>query len=106
MKPTTTINPKNNNLALARSNSPRTLQISFAGASAHAVYVAGDFNQWNSKSSPLHKDAKGVWRAELQVSPGGHEYRLIVDDQWQDDPHAASFIPNPFGSRNCFVQVA
>jgi 1,4-alpha-glucan branching enzyme len=54
----------------------------------------------------LHKDAKGVWRVELQVSPGGQEYRLIVDDQWQDDPHAASFIPNPFGSRNCFVQVA
>jgi 1,4-alpha-glucan branching enzyme len=105
MKPTTTKSPKNGNLSLTKAIHPRTIAISFAAAEAHEVFVAGDFNQWNPKGTPLNKDAQGVWRTQLQVPPGGHEYRLVVDNQWQDDPHAANYIPNPFGSHNAFVQV-
>lgn len=97
--------PKHGQMAVAKTSRPGRLEIVFAAAEASEVFVAGDFNQWNPKGTPLRKDPQGVWRAELQVLPGGHEYRFIVDDQWKDDPQATRFIPNPFGSRNSFVQV-
>lgn len=106
MKHTNTNSPKSSKLPLARTSQPRTIEILFDAAEAGEVFVAGDFNQSNPKSMPVRKDAQGVWRAHLQVPPGGHEYRLIVDNQWRDDPHAAGLIPNPFGSSNAFAQVA
>lgn len=105
MKQLIATNRKNDNLP-ARSAQPATIQISLAAPGAHEVFVAGDFNGWNSRSSPLRKDAQGIWRVQIPVSPGPHEYRLIVDGQWQNDPHAAASVANPFGGSNSFVQVA
>jgi 1,4-alpha-glucan branching enzyme len=97
---------RKNNILPARSSPRATIQISFEAPAAHEVFVAGDFNGWNLRSTPLRKDAQGIWRAQIQVSPGPHEYRLIVDGQWQNDPHAAASVANPFGSSNSFVQAA
>lgn len=89
----------------ARSTPLATLHLALVAPEAREVFVAGDFNGWNPRSTPLHKDAQGVWRAHIRVSPGPHEYRLIVDGQWQNDPHAAASVLNPFGGSNSLVQV-
>ena len=105
MKQTKANSPKVNKMRLARASQPNTFAIAFDAAEACEVFVAGDFNRWNPRSTPLRKDAQGVWRTELGVPPGGHEYRLIVDGQWQNDPRATGSIANPYGSNNSFVQV-
>ena len=89
-------------LPLAR---PGRIEITCHATRAAEVFIAGDFNQWNPRSTPLQKDANGTWRTLLLLTPGPHEYRFVVDGAWQSDPHAVHSVTNPFGSRNSVVQV-
>ena len=73
---------------------------------AEKVYLAGDFNDWRAGELRLDRDENGVWRIELHMAPGRYEYRLIVDGEWQDDPHAATRVPNQFGTSNCVLEIS
>ena len=44
-------------------------------------------------------------KGEPWLAPKRHEYRFIVDGEWQDDPHAAIQVPNEFGSSNCVLET-
>jgi 1,4-alpha-glucan branching enzyme len=71
---------------------------------AKAVSVAGTFNHWDPKGTPL--DRKGqAWEATIELARGKYEYRFIVDGQWISDPNALESIPNPYGSRNSVLSV-
>lgn len=78
----------------------------YESPAAKEVFVAGDFNNWSFTSLPMRKDEKGRWRIHVPLSPGRHEYRYIVNGDWQNDPCASAFVPNEFGSCNCVVEVA
>jgi 1,4-alpha-glucan branching enzyme len=67
---------------------------------AMTVQLAGDFTHWQEHPVSLKKDAGGVWRAELELPPGTHHYRFIVDGAWTDDPDCALRVPNPYGGEN------
>jgi 1,4-alpha-glucan branching enzyme len=53
---------------------------------ARAVCLAGAFNQWNPRSTPMKRSADGEWFVELPLSPGRYEYKFIVDGQWCCEP--------------------
>jgi 5'-AMP-activated protein kinase regulatory beta subunit len=72
---------------------------------AREVLVAGSFNDWQAGATPMSNQGGGKWATELLLKPGHYEYRFVVDGQWQDDPTAARFVPNPFGGSNCVVEV-
>jgi len=72
---------------------------------AHAVAVAGSFNEWDPRRTPLEREEEGLWRVRLPLSPGRYEYRFVVDGQWQEDAAAREFAPNPFGGRNAVLVV-
>ncbi len=72
---------------------------------ARAVSVAGTFNGWDAKQAPLRRAPDGTWRARMGLPPGRHEYRFVVDGQWQDDPRARTKVPNPFGGENAVIIV-
>lgn len=57
----------------------------FAPSAAY-VSVAGNFNHWNPKSMPMHKDEDGVWRLNVILEPGPCDYQFFVDGVWHDDP--------------------
>jgi 1,4-alpha-glucan branching enzyme len=105
-------------LAPARKGEPiGLLEEHFPDSEAHAVsfeyfnpvarevLVAGSFNDWQPRATPMGKQRGGKWSTELLLKPGRYEYRLVVDGQWQDDPMAARFVANPFGGLNCVVEV-
>jgi len=72
---------------------------------AREVLVAGSFNDWQPRATPMTKQRGGKWSTELLLKPGHYEYRFVVDGQWQDDPIAARFVASPFGGLNCVVEV-
>jgi len=72
---------------------------------AHEVLVAGSFNDWQARATPMSKQRGGKWATELLLKSGNYEYRFVVDGQWRDDPMAARFVTNPFGGLNCVVEV-
>jgi 1,4-alpha-glucan branching enzyme len=72
---------------------------------AASVLLAGDFTQWQEKPISLEHLANGHWQANVPLKPGRHQYRFLVDGQWQDDPQAAERVANPFGGCNAVRTV-
>ncbi len=65
------------------------------------VSLAGDFNDWDVISLPMKKDGDGIWKANIDLTPGRYEYRFVVNGIWHNDPNAHDVVQNPFGSQNC-----
>lgn len=78
---------------------------SLTAPDAQSVQLAGDFNSWNPAVNPLKKSSKGVWKINLNLSPGRYEYRFLVDGKWQNDPQCSSHAANPFGEENCLLII-
>jgi 1,4-alpha-glucan branching enzyme len=79
---------------------------SFAAPTAKRVQLVGDFTQWQQKPINLQKSADGVWRTTVEIEPGLHTYRFLVDGQWCDDPACIQHRPNPYGGQDAVRQVA
>ena len=73
----------------------------FLAPEAQCVFLAGDFNNWDSSSDAMKKDKKGIWKISLSLKPGRYEYRFLVDGNWENDPSCCNCVPNEFGSENC-----
>lgn len=79
----------------------RKSKFEFHAPEAKEVSLAGTFNDWNTRSTPMKKDRKGIWKATLSLAPGRYEYRLLVDGNWENDPSCPECVVNEFGDQNC-----
>lgn len=82
-----------------------TVRIGYFQPDAREVYVAGTFNDWEPRETPLTRDSFGDWAVELSLPPGEHRYRLVVDGEWTDDPSAQRMEANPFGGFDAVIFV-
>ena len=99
--------------AVTRSiNNRRVVSFSRQAEGATQVSLAGTFNDWNPEATPMTQDSAGYWTAALEVAPGSHEYRYIVDGQWSNElecmvhESCPNCIPNSYGSKNQKLEVA
>jgi 1,4-alpha-glucan branching enzyme len=72
---------------------------------AKSAVVAGTFNSWDPKRTPLRRDTAGAWKTTVWLPPGRYEYRFIVDGEWLSDPRAKESTQNGFGSQNSVIVV-
>jgi len=79
---------------------------SFKAPDAMSVQLVGGFTHWQERPIQMHKGANGVWTTTVELEPGTHHYRFLVDGQWRDDPECALHVPNPYGSEDSVRQVA
>lgn len=89
----------------AKKMSKQKVTFSLVAPEARSVQVAGDFTDWQEAPLDLKRQKDGVWTKTVSLEPGEHQYRLLVDGQWQDDPNCVAHIPNEFGSQNCVCVV-
>lgn len=83
----------------------RSVRFEYFNPNAIEVFLAGEFNQWQPRATPLKKQNGGTWAANLLLKPGQYEYRVVVDARWQDDPMSSRFVANPFGGLNSVIEV-
>ena len=83
----------------------RRVPFSVNAPRAERVVVTGDFTAWSHEGVPLRRASNGQWGTVLSLSPGEHQYRLIIDGEWCDDPMAKKQVPNEFGGANCVLEV-
>jgi 1,4-alpha-glucan branching enzyme len=88
------------------AGSNRVQGFSFRAPEAVSVQLVGDFTHWQEKPISLKKEAGGLWRASVPLTPGEHHYRFLVDGEWRDDPECPVRVPNPFGGHNMMRKVA
>ncbi len=70
---------------------------SFMAPEAQSVLVAGDFNSWDPQAHPLKKTSDGLWKVNINLSPGTYEYRFLVDGEWRNDPQCDYASSSPHG---------
>ncbi len=78
----------------------------FKSPGATSVLLVGDFTHWQQQPVPMHKGQEGVWTVSVELTPGKHTYRFIVDAEWRDDPECTLRVPNPFGGHNMVREAA
>ena len=79
---------------------------SITAPDAVSVMLVGDFTHWQDKPISMVKREGGVWTASVNLPPGTHHYRFVVDGQWRDDPENTLRVPNPYGGENSVRAVS
>ena len=80
-------------------------RVEYTHPTAHAVAIAGTFNDWHPSATEMVSLGDGCWFKQLVLAPGVYEYRLVVDGEWLPDPAANETRPNPFGGMNSILKV-
>ncbi len=81
---------------------PASFELRDAGY--HSVSLAGEFNGWNHHSHPLSL-VQGVWQGHIELPPGVHQYKFVIDGQhWIQDPEADSVV-TPYAERNSVKRI-
>jgi 1,4-alpha-glucan branching enzyme len=78
----------------------------FTAPEASSVQLVGDFTRWQQRPINLHRGLDGTWYVTVELQPGPHHYRFLVDGRWCDDPACALHAPNPYGGQDAVRQVA
>jgi 1,4-alpha-glucan branching enzyme len=73
---------------------------------AKSVLLVGDFTQWQQHGIRMEKNRDGTWTTSVELPPGKHTYRFIVDGDWRDDPECNERVPNPFGGQDMVREAA
>jgi 1,4-alpha-glucan branching enzyme len=83
----------------------RKVELRYIDPDAKEVFVAGDFNGWDTTSHPMKRDKEGVWKAKLRLPPGRYEYKFFADGKWIHYVKGVERVPNPFGTENMVLWV-
>ena len=67
--------------------------------------VVGDFNDWQADQGKMIRQKDGTYRKRLQLSPGEHRYKFLIDGEWFVDPEAEAQMPNAFGTMDSLVRL-
>jgi len=92
----------------------KIVEFNLHAPNAMEVYLAGEFNSWDTQSLPMKKNKQGVWEIMVNLPLGRYEYKIFVDGAWMEDMSCTvmiggtSFklildggrISNPFGTQN------
>jgi 1,4-alpha-glucan branching enzyme len=105
---------------MARVEQKRPLQhvsFEFYAPEAREVFLVGEFNNWETARTRLHRCDDGNWRVELMLPAGIYRFKFLVDSVWRCSPDHAQdrcdrpceacprCVPNPLGSFDRIVIV-
>lgn len=79
-----------------------------AAGDAKAIFLVGEFNNWNTKSLPMKPLKSGGHTITVDLESGkDYQYRYLTDKgAWINDPEADRYEFSAFaGGDNCVVTV-
>jgi 1,4-alpha-glucan branching enzyme len=77
-----------------------------ASINAGAVWVVGEFNDWDPTVAPMKRRKDGMWAKTLRLAPGVYRFRYVTDaGDWYNDEEADSYEPSGLGEDNSVVVV-
>lgn len=72
---------------------------------AEQVFLVGNFNQWDPVSHPMQRQPDGIWRLQVPLPLGYHQYLFLVDGKPELDPLARGVGRNAQGQRASLMVV-
>ena len=92
----------------AKAAKPVTKEVTFTvhAEKGKAVYVTGEFNEWNATAKKMaYKAKEGVYSATMKLAPGDYQYKFVIDGTWCADPENRDFVQNDHGTLNSVITV-
>jgi hypothetical protein len=71
---------------------------------ATTIYLAGDFNGWSPDGFAMKKEGN-EWVLPMNIKPGKHLYKLVVDGKWITDPNNNLWEQNEFDTGNSILWI-
>jgi len=71
---------------------------------ASIVALAGTFNNWNQSQFIFGKEGD-EWVCRIDLEPGKHSYKFIVDGNWLLDPANPNTEADDYGVTNSFIVI-
>lgn len=91
---------------VAAEESVPAVQFVLHAPEARAVALAGDFNGWDARGTPLARAGSGLWAVEVRLAPGRYTYTFVVDGlRFVADPAAPRATGDDFGAPSSVVTV-
>lgn len=73
---------------------------------ASTVMVVGSWDDWAAPGQTLeHTREPGLWEAWVEVPPGTHRYRFLVDGRTVRPPDAPRYARDDFGGEDAVIEV-
>lgn len=70
------------------------------------VFVAGDFNGWDSAATKLtDKKVPGEFAVTVYLPRGTYEYKFVINGSWQVDTNNKEWVQNSLGTLNSVLRV-
>ena len=70
-----------------------------------AVSLVGDFNHWDDKATPMRHVGGGLFEVSVDLDPGDHFYKFVVDGRRRLDASNPDEVSDPDGAVNSRVTV-
>jgi len=68
------------------------------------AYICGSFTQWQKMPMQWRQvGTGGEWYKAVNLAPGSHQYKFIVDGQWRHDHTAPTVLDNLGNVNNCIT---
>jgi hypothetical protein len=74
---------------------------------ASKVTLVGDFNAWDTSTTPMVKGAvEGLWLVTMPLDTGSYQYAFVVDGvTWIADPAAPVALEDEFGTPSSILTI-
>jgi 1,4-alpha-glucan branching enzyme len=75
---------------------------------AERVNLVGEFNDWDTRATPLARDrVDAAWKTTMELEAGRrYRFRYLIDGrEWLNDWHADGYVANPYGSDDSVVDL-
>ena len=78
-----------------------------AAGSSKKAHLVGEFNNWNTKATPMKKLKKGGFSVTLDLEKGfEYRFRYLLDQKnWENDWEADKYESCPYGNAENSVVV-
>lgn len=87
-------------------NNTKPVHFYFQAPKARAVYLVGDFNQWDPSANAMSRRLDGWWFIEVNLTHGHHQYQFLVDGEPMLDPRATGTTHTRAGDEVSVVAVS
>ena len=70
-----------------------------AAESIVTAHIVGEFNDWDTKATPMKKLKNGAFTVTIDLEQGReYQFRYLVDEtQWENALNADRYAPTPYG---------
>ncbi len=73
------------------------------------LYLVGEFNNWDKTGIALRKQSGNTYVAQLKLSPGAYEYKILVkqgdSEEWVEFSNETYTVNDGYGSENAILLV-